>query len=163
MHKVVLLIGGNLGDRYVNICRAEEYLSAELQGVAKSSIYETAAWGGNSQGDFLNRVLLFETSKTPMEVLRFCQSVEQTLGRLRDLKWGNRTMDIDILYYDDEVLELPDLIIPHPFIRQRRFALVPLAELMPGFRHPVLQRTQAELLQDTADKTEVSKWHLPPE
>lgn len=161
MHKVVLLIGGNLGDRYLNLCRAEELLSAELFLVAKSRIYETAAWGGQAQGSFLNSVLLYNTKKTPMEVLRFCQSVEDRLGRFRDQKWGNRTMDIDILYYDEEILQIPELIIPHPFIQQRRFALVPLAELIPDFIHPVFQCTQLALLRDSADETEVSEWHLP--
>ncbi|WP_209331476.1 2-amino-4-hydroxy-6-hydroxymethyldihydropteridine diphosphokinase [Lunatimonas salinarum] len=163
MHKVVLLIGGNLGDRYRNLCLAEDYLSKGMNLVGKSRVYQTAAWGGQAEGDFLNQVLIFQTSLTPRETLRHCQSVEEKLGRFRDRKWGNRTMDIDILYYNQEIVETPDLKIPHPFIQERRFALVPLAELIPDFLHPIFLRTQLELLHDTSDHAEVRLWNVPPQ
>jgi 2-amino-4-hydroxy-6-hydroxymethyldihydropteridine diphosphokinase len=158
IHKVVLLLGGNLGDRYKNLCLADELLSERMVCTQRSPIYETAAWGGRSQGFFLNRVLVIETDVQPMEVLGICQQVENRLGRSRDLKWGDRTMDIDILYYDSLIIDSPELKIPHPFIAERRFALAPLAALIPAFIHPLLNKTQQELLFATTDSAEVREW-----
>ncbi|EON76230.1 2-amino-4-hydroxy-6- hydroxymethyldihydropteridine pyrophosphokinase [Lunatimonas lonarensis] len=102
--------------------------------------------------------MVFETEAQPIEVLRICQRVENRLGRARDLKWGDRTMDIDILYYDSLIIDSPKLKIPHPFIADRRFALAPLAALMPAFIHPLLNRTQKDLLFATTDSAEVREW-----
>lgn len=159
MHKVVLLLGGNMGARYQNILHAERQLESSFLVTATSKIYETEAWGGQSTGSFLNRILVANTTLTPGQVLVVCQQIETEMGRKRDRKWGNRTMDIDILYYDDEVIDLPNLVIPHPYIAERRFTLVPLVELIPDFVHPTLKLTQTELLARTKDQSVVEEWN----
>lgn len=162
MHKVVLLIGGNLGDRLSNMRRAEERLSHHMDCERRSSLYETEAWGGKSSGKYLNRVMVMASDKSPLEILEVTQEVEASLGRERVTKWGDRTMDIDILYYDSDFVDLPKLKIPHPLIQERRFALVPLAEVLPDFVHPLLKLNQVELLERTKDRSEVKLFFIPP-
>ncbi|WP_338152739.1 2-amino-4-hydroxy-6-hydroxymethyldihydropteridine diphosphokinase [Rufibacter ruber] len=121
----------------------------------KSKLYETAAWGLEDQPDFLNQALIFETDLSPEEVLYATQKVEQDLGRERKIKWGARVIDIDILFYGQEILNLPQLQIPHPQLHLRRFVLAPLAEIAPTWEHPVLKKTVVELLKDCPDTLEV--------
>jgi 2-amino-4-hydroxy-6-hydroxymethyldihydropteridine diphosphokinase len=149
MHQVVLIIGGNEGDRHALIQLAKSKLDY-LFGPATlaSSIYESSPWGGNSNGYYLNQVLNYQVVQSPLEILRSIQKIEIELGRERKQKWGNRTMDIDILYYDDQVVELPDLVIPHPYLHLRSFVLEPLVEILPLYLHPVLDKTNQELLMD---------------
>lgn len=128
--------------------------------VAKSSLYETAAWGKEDQPDFLNMALCIETSLTPEQLLQATQTIEQHLGRQRDVKWGQRTLDIDILFYGSEIVNLPNLKVPHPYIQDRRFALVPLHEIAPQLVHPGLAKTIAALLQNCPDKLEVRLFKL---
>lgn len=164
MEKLVLIIGGNLGKRELLLSQAnnlliENFGSPEL----KSKVYETAAWGGKSKGAYLNQVLVFRTDLEPMEVLKKTQKVENLLGRHREVKWGDRTMDIDILYYGDLVINFPEIQIPHPFISKRRFVLEPLAEVLPDFIHPLLKMTNAELLLDSTDESQVYVYEKSPE
>jgi 2-amino-4-hydroxy-6-hydroxymethyldihydropteridine diphosphokinase len=158
MSKAYLLTGGNEGDRYLNMQQARtniEHICGQLLQV--SSLYETAAWGKTDQADFLNQVLLVETNLTPQELLRAIFSIEEKGGRIRTVKNAPRTIDIDILFYDRQILDEPGLSIPHPRIAERRFVLEPLNEISPGFVHPVLEKTIHRLLLECKDELAVKK------
>jgi 2-amino-4-hydroxy-6-hydroxymethyldihydropteridine diphosphokinase len=125
--------------------------------IKSSSRYQTAAWGKTDQPDFINQVLKLETSLRPLEVLKTILGIERKLGRERTEKWGSRTIDIDILFYDQEVVASSELTIPHPYLQQRAFTLIPLAELEPDFVHPVFKKTVSELLDELESQLEVKK------
>lgn len=164
MEKLVLIIGGNLGDRLNYIFQATELLKSAIGHLWKSSaIYETEAWGGQSSGDYLNQVLVFNSSIKPFKVLEIIQSIEGMLERKREVKWGDRTMDIDLLFYGNLCLETENLVIPHPLISQRRFVLEPLNELMPQFIHPKEKMAIRELLMKCSDTSKVSLYKKSPE
>jgi len=160
MKRLVLLLGGNLGDRLHLLQQAENYLEEICEIIEKSRIYESSAWGDNSEGNYLNRAIIIETDMDPKEVLRHTQEIENLLERERIRKWGNRTMDIDILYVEEEIIDTPSLVVPHPFIQERRFVLIPLTELMPEFKHPILGKTNAQLLEDCSDEGEVREFKV---
>ncbi len=153
---VFLLLGGNLGDRVSNL-RHCNTLIEELLGpiVENSSIYETEPWGKSDQPSFLNQALQIETSLPPMELLSACLTIEKKMGRSRDEKWGARVIDIDIIYFDGQILNSIDLILPHPRMAERKFVLTPLAEINPSFVHPVLLKTNEELLKECKDQLSV--------
>lgn len=158
MAKLVLLLGGNMGDRHKNLSSAVKQIRKRIGKIIRSSAYyETAAWGNTSQPDFLNRVLIAETKKPAMEVMQEILQIEKELGRIRTVKNAPRLIDIDILFYDKEVHTEDELCIPHPQIAERRFVLVPLNELMPNFKHPVLHKSIHELVATCKDKLEVRK------
>ena len=152
MNRVALLIGGNQGDRQALIQQATALIQERIGTVAAASrIYETAPWGtfDSPQPNFFNRGLLVETALTAHEVLRESLAIEAELGRVRKAGsrlYSGRPMDIDLIFYNDEVIETPELTIPHPRMHQRQFVLEPLAEIMPEYRHPVLHKTVHELL-----------------
>ena len=152
MNRVALLIGGNQGDRQALIQQATALIQERIGTVAAASrIYETAPWGtfDSPQPNFFNRGLLVETALTAHEVLRAALAIEAELGRVRKAGsklYSGRPMDIDLIFYNDEVIETPELTIPHPRMHQRQFVLEPLAEIMPEYRHPVLHKTVHELL-----------------
>ncbi len=166
MNKVSLLIGGNQGDRWELIEQATEQIRQRIGSVvALSKVYETEPWGDfeieNSKlkiENFLNRALLVETTLSPWQVLRTALSIEAALGRKRDhlspftfhlspRKYHSRPMDIDLIFYDDFVVETPELTLPHPRMHQRQFVLEPLAEIMPDYVHPVTGMTVLEMLE----------------
>lgn len=153
--EVVLSLGGNKGNREKLLFHAIESINDHFQLLRVSKIYETAAWGGVAKGNFLNQVAVISTAKNPEEVLEVIQKIEVDLGRTREQPWGDRTMDIDILYFGSQVVDSESLKIPHPFMHQRRFVLVPLNELLPDKKHPVLDKTTAELLEECEDPSEV--------
>jgi 2-amino-4-hydroxy-6-hydroxymethyldihydropteridine diphosphokinase len=158
INRVYLGLGSNLGNRQENLDLACLRISETIGAiVAQSSIYETAAWGLTEQNDFLNQVICINTEYEASEVLRKVLAVEQSMGRIREVKWGARTIDIDILYYNADVIKLTHLTVPHPFIQERRFVLTPLAEIAPDFVHPQLQQTNATLLANCSDTSEVIK------
>ncbi len=157
--KVVLGIGGNKGDRVSYLSQAIEALSKQVTFISCSQVYESEAWGGVAQnGNFLNQVLLIQTSLEPLELLQVTQEIELALGRTREQHWGDRTIDIDILYFGDLVSNDPRLTIPHPYIPDRRFVLQPLAEILPFQKHPISGKTSLELLAACEDSGQVICW-----
>ncbi len=152
-----LLIGTNMGQRDANLQLATELLEKQVGKLTKSSsIYETAAWGKENQPGFLNQVLAFETNLKPAELLEKILQIEQEMGRQRLEKWGSRIIDIDILYFNEKIINQKNLQIPHPYLQDRRFTMVPLAEIAPDFTHPVLKKTNKQLLEICEDRLEVN-------
>jgi len=159
MNTTYLALGSNEGNRTKWLDMAMKLLAKNCGEITKrSSIYETAAWGITTQPDFLNMVISLQTLKNPQELLTAILSIETTLGRHRDIKWGPRIIDIDILFYNDEIINTSELIVPHPFLQERRFTLIPLTEIAPGYIHPKLHQSMRELLADCKDKLEVRKY-----
>jgi len=158
MNTAYLLIGGNLGNRKVNLENSRSLIEQQCGHIVhNSSIYETAAWGNTNQPSFLNQVLQVETLLSARQLIRKILKIEKTMGRVRQEKLGPRLIDIDILFFNHEIIKLEFLTIPHPEIQNRRFVLQPLAELVPQWIHPVLKKSIAELLQDCTDMLEVKK------
>ncbi len=154
---VFLGLGGNLGNIQANLQQAVVLLQKAVgELITQSSIYQTRAWGRNEQPDFLNQVLCFKTQLPANELLTAIQTIETLLGRKREEHWGARTMDIDILFYGQECIHTPTLLVPHPYIAQRRFVLVPLVEIAGDWLHPQTQKSMRELLFECEDKLEVN-------
>lgn len=159
MNKAYLLTGGNLGNRELNLSLALDHITESCGKVTKqSSVYETAAWGPVSQPDYLNQVLEIETPLTPADLMQQLLKIEKHLGRHREERYGARTIDIDILFFNNLTLDEDDLIIPHPRLYTRRFVLVPLNEIAPKLVHPILQSTINELLIKCTDPLDVKKY-----
>lgn len=156
MFKVFLLLGSNLGRRCENLLQARQHINLQIGTIIKeSSIYQTSPWGKQDQADFLNQALEVETQLNPFEVLKVIHLIEKQMGRKKVVKWGERNIDIDILYYEDQQVKNPQLAIPHPEIINRKFTLVPMVEIASKFIHPLLDRTQMQLLEMCVDDSEV--------
>jgi len=160
IHKnIFLLLGSNSGDRSDQLKMAIDLIENEIGKIfAKSKIYETAPWGKVHQPIFLNQALKIESPLSPDELLINAQSIEQKLGRTRLEKWGERLIDIDIIYYGDKIIDSSNLVIPHPHLTERKFVLVPLTEISPEFTHPILQKSNAELLKECNDTLGVKEF-----
>jgi 2-amino-4-hydroxy-6-hydroxymethyldihydropteridine diphosphokinase len=155
---VYILLGSNQGNAIENLKTAASLLEEKYGNIIQySSFYRTEAWGNTKQAAFLNQVLLLQTKFTPMECLAINLAIESSMGRIRKVKWEPRVIDIDILYFNNEIIETPQLTIPHPQIANRRFTLIPLAEIAPNLVHPQLGLNSVELLKSCPDKLEVEK------
>jgi 2-amino-4-hydroxy-6-hydroxymethyldihydropteridine diphosphokinase len=174
MIKVYLLLGTNIGDRLQHLQDAcsllseytlperEETNSGEdpaIKIIRQSAVYETAAWGKIEQADYLNQAVQISTSLDPRALLTGVSSIETRLGRTREKIWGPRIIDIDILFYGRDIIREDKLVIPHPHLQDRRFVLAPLAEIAPGFIHPVLKKSIAGLLKVCADPLWVREYN----
>jgi len=158
MNIAYLLIGGNQGDRLAYLQETIRRIeAADARIVRQSAVYETAAWGKTDQPAFLNQALILETTLDAPILLKRLLAIEEQMGRIRIERYGARTIDIDILFFNSAVIRLPELTIPHPEVARRRFALVPMDEIAPGYVHPILQKTIHELLDQCPDRLEVKK------
>lgn len=159
MNQAYLLTGGNLGNRAENLREALQLIDAQAGNILQCSpVFETAAWGKTNQPDYLNQAILIQTALDAPALLECLLAIEKQLGRLRQEKYGSRTIDIDILFYNDCIIRTGSLVVPHPQIQNRRFVLVPLNEIAPAFVHPVLKSTVQQLLQACTDPLNVKKY-----
>ena len=158
MNNVYLLTGGNVGNRLSHLQQAitniEEYCGEIIR---KSSVYETAAWGKTDQASFLNQAILLQTDLDAEALMTNILFIEEKMGRQRAEKYGSRIIDIDILFFNDEIISTDSLHIPHPEIQRRRFVLEPMDELAPALIHPVLKKSIHQLLLECSDPLEVKK------
>ena len=156
MSLVYLQLGSNLGDRLSVLHTAVDKISTQVGDLLLSSqIYQSSPWGVEGQGDFLNQVILIESPYSAKLILEIILNIEKELGRVRIEKWGERVIDIDILFYNDEIIEASDLCVPHKYISKRKFVLLPLNEIAPNFIHPKYDKTITQLLEECLDEESV--------
>jgi 2-amino-4-hydroxy-6-hydroxymethyldihydropteridine diphosphokinase len=159
MNKSYLLTGSNLGDREQNLATARTLIKKHCGAIVFSSLlYETAAWGKPDQPSFLNQALEVHTPFKARQLIRRLLKVEKMMGRVRIEKYGPRLIDIDILLFNNEKHDFQFLRLPHPEMQNRRFVLIPLAQIAPNFIHPVFNKTIAELLKECKDELPVKKY-----
>ena len=156
MDGIYLLLGTNLGDKFLNLQRSKTGVE-ELMGpiIKQSSIYKTAAWGIENQDPFLNQVIKIQSKLSPEQILDKIIIVERSMGRVREGKWKERIIDVDLLYYYDQIIQTQQLQVPHRELQNRKFTLAPLVEIAASEIHPVFQKTQKELYELCEDKLEV--------
>ena len=156
METCFVLFGSNMGDKEANFDQACLYINNRCGHVAMvSAAYESEPWGFDAEEWFLNRVILVETELSPMDLLQQLLDIERELGRVRHPEiqgYISRTADLDLLYYGSRIINNETLIVPHPRLHLRRFALMPLCEVAPDFEHPVFKMTQEELLEQCPDE-----------
>ena len=161
MNLVYLQLGSNLGDRLVMLNLAVEKIIAKIgEIVVSSKIYQSTSWGVEGQGDFLNKVVLIKSDYSAKLILELILNIEKDLGRVRIERWGERVIDIDILFYNDDIIEVTDLCIPHKYISKRKFVLYPLSEIAPYFIHPKHDKTINQLLKECLDEENVSIYEV---
>lgn len=158
MIDVFLLLGSNLGDREMFLRQAVDKISQALGPIAKASgLYETQSWGKTDLPDYINQVIVVQTDLPAQNVLETVLAIETEIGRVRHEKWGSRIIDIDILFYGDEVIEEPGLTVPHPQLHNRRFTLEPLGEIAPKLFHPVIRKNVETIKKELTDSLVVKK------
>ena len=157
----LILLGTNLGNRELLLTKAIAMIGERCGDVlATSDVYETEPWGFVAENNFLNQVVSIKTKLCPHDLLKELLSIEAALGRQRDESikgYSSRPMDLDILYYDDKVIDEEDLVVPHPRLHLRRFALLPLCDVAADYEHPIFKKTNAVLLEECQDTSEVSE------
>lgn len=160
MLTAILLLGSNFGDRKAFLENAIDQLEQKTgKIISTSSIYETAAWGVENQQNYLNQVVVLQTEFYPFGLLKSILEIEKEMGRTSKGDYQPRTLDIDILFYENLRLQSENLIIPHPRLHLRKFTLIPLNELLPDFIHPEFKKSTQELLKTCEDTLEVTKLH----
>ena len=159
MNITYLLLGSNIGNSKASLAKALSQIEKQIGPVIRrSGLYSTAAWGNIKQPDFLNQVIIVETELHAAEIMQTILDIEKKMGRIRTVKNAPRVIDIDILFFNKEIIDLPDLTVPHPQIQNRRFVLVPLNQLSPNMKHPGLNKTVHQLLMHCPDKLNVKKF-----
>jgi 2-amino-4-hydroxy-6-hydroxymethyldihydropteridine diphosphokinase len=157
MVKIYLHTGSNMGNKVKNMELANQYISDGIGEITRTSnLYKTEAWGKEDQDFFINQALEVETALDPFDVLDSVLEIENKMGRVRKEKWGQRLIDIDILFYANWIVSTKHLVIPHPFLQDRNFVLTPLNELVPGFIHPVKGISIKTIFKDCPDKLEAT-------
>jgi 2-amino-4-hydroxy-6-hydroxymethyldihydropteridine diphosphokinase len=159
MNTVYLLLGSNIGNSKASLAKAITHIEKQIGPVTRQSgLYCTAAWGNIRQPDFLNQVIIVQTELSALQTMHTILDIEKKMGRVRTIKNAPRIIDIDILFFNKEIIDMPDLTVPHPQIQNRRFVLVPLNQLSPNMKHPVLKKTVHQLLMHCPDKLNVKKF-----
>lgn len=159
MNKVYLLLGSNMGNSRQQLQKAIQHIEKRIGKLIRhSGLYQTAAWGKQDQPDFLNQVIIIETTLSAVTILQTILVIESSMGRIRTEKNAPRIIDIDILFFNKEIIKQPDLMVPHPEIQNRRFVLIPLNELSPLFIHPILRKNIHWLLKNCKDTLNVKKF-----
>jgi 2-amino-4-hydroxy-6-hydroxymethyldihydropteridine diphosphokinase len=159
MNNTYLLLGSNMGNSQKQLSTAIHQIEMNTGKLIRSShLYATAAWGNTNQPDFLNQVIVIETKLSAQETLKSILAIEKKMGRVRTVKNAPRIIDIDILFFNKEIIDIPDLIVPHPEIQNRRFVLIPLNEIAPQYIHPVLNKSVHQLLTMCNDQLNVKKF-----
>lgn len=152
------MIGGNMGDRMANLKVAISHIEQQVGNVQLlSSVYETEAWGQTNQPNFFNQALLVHTQLASNELMKKLLEIESLMGRVRTVKMGPRTIDLDIIYFNNEVITSTLITIPHPKLTERKFVLTPLVEIAPNYIHPILNKSNTHLLKDCGDPLAVYK------
>jgi len=164
---VYVAVGANLGDREATFARVIRSIEGErdLLLLAASPVFETAPVGPAGQDAYLNAALELRSWLAPLELLRRLQAIEASLGRDRGreaARWGPRLIDLDLVFFGDRCIDLPDLVVPHPRAHERAFVMRPMAELAPRFRHPVVGVSLAEIARERPDAGDVRPWRRPP-
>jgi 2-amino-4-hydroxy-6-hydroxymethyldihydropteridine diphosphokinase len=159
MNKTYLLLGSNMGNSQKQLSKSILLIEKQIGKLLRQSgLYSTAAWGNTNQPDFLNQVIMVETELSAIQTMQTILNIEKKMGRLRTVKNAPRIIDIDILFFNKEIIDREYLNIPHPQIQNRRFVLVPLNQLSPNLKHPVLKKTVHQLLIHCPDKLNVKKF-----
>lgn len=158
MNHVYLMIGGNIGNRLDNLEKARKDIHSKCGPIVQqSSIYETEAWGFKDQPAFYNQALCIDTPLSPQDLMATLLAIEASMSRERLIPLGPRTIDLDIIYYNETIIETPKLIIPHPRLAERNFVLVPLVEIAPDFVHPLFNKNNFQLYKASTDQAVVQK------
>jgi 2-amino-4-hydroxy-6-hydroxymethyldihydropteridine diphosphokinase len=158
MIDVFLLLGSNLGDREAYLRQAIKYIETDIAPIVDgSSVYETQSWGKRDEPDYLNQVIHLKTGMPAHDILERILHIEQMMGRKREVKWGSRIIDIDILFYGQAIINDETLTIPHPEMHKRLFTLIPLSEIAPDFIHPGLHRSIFQLKSELKSDLHVKK------
>ena len=161
MNVIYIQIGSNIGDRISYINNSMQQIEDKLGKISNSSkIYESSPWGHINQGNFLNSVIKVESDLNAFKSLKILQEIEENLGRKRIQKWGERCIDLDILFFNNQIIDSKNLTVPHPYIQDRNFVLIPLNEIASSFYHPTLKKDIFALLNDCTDKEEVSIYEI---
>ena len=159
MNKIYLLLGSNIGNSIASLAKAKIQIERQIGAIIRQShLYSTAAWGNIKQPDFLNQVIIVETELTALQTMQSILSIEKKMGRVRTVKNSPRIIDIDILFFNKDIIDQAELTVPHPHIKNRRFVLVPLNQLSPNLKHPLLKKTVHQLLIHCPDKLNVKKF-----
>jgi 2-amino-4-hydroxy-6-hydroxymethyldihydropteridine diphosphokinase len=161
MNQVFLQLGSNLGEREHLLFSATTLINDKIGNVvSKSKVYESTPWRVEGQENYLNQIVKIDTEFTPELTLQFALEIEEKLGRVRIEKWGERLIDIDIIFFNDEIIETSDLCIPHKHMHERNFVLEPLNEIASDYMHPKYKKTIAELLEQSKDAEKVEEYAI---
>jgi len=161
MNKVYLQLGSNIGNRYDYLSKGKKLINDKIGKIrCQSKIYESTPWGVTDQNQFLNQIIISETHLNAKKILERSQQIEKESGRKTKNKWKARTLDIDILFFNNEIINTNSLKVPHPLIQERLFVLIPLYEINKNLKHPVLKKDISTLLSECNDKEKVNEFTI---